>query len=290
MANPRHALRVRLNGAPAPHANVLARATENARIGEAGQATMARILTEKYPKWRKKLVTLCAADELDTAALTKALQSYKNDLDLAIYSTEGELCREAGQLKVGSTVLEEFFTLLLTRVANDSGRSDLTAGPVRALTGVSIDAEGRMVASAKDVDAAIYREVRNFEGVRHSVIGLECKTNLDKTMLEGISSTAEAVKGLDPTAAYSVIAEWRDMASKRPAGCRVDDIFVLRGRRPRSDERLTALTYRERMEHRDEYIAFLASMPFREKVVDWFVKRSQGFLAPAQDGGDAGWF
>ena len=59
---------------------------------------------------------------------------------------------------------------------------------------------------------------------------IECKTYLDKTMLEGCANAAEQLKKINPNAIYIVAAEWLKLTeavnlSKYPA---IDQIYCLR--------------------------------------------------------------
>lgn len=60
-------------------------------------------------------------------------------------------------------------------------------------------------------------------------VAIECKTYLDKTMLEGSSSAAEQLKMRNPNALYVVVAEWLKLTSSvNLKKYKVDQIYVLR--------------------------------------------------------------
>lgn len=60
-------------------------------------------------------------------------------------------------------------------------------------------------------------------------IAIECKTYLDKTMLEGSSSAAEQLKLRNPNALYIVVAEWLKLTeSINVRKYKVDQVYVLR--------------------------------------------------------------
>ncbi len=60
-------------------------------------------------------------------------------------------------------------------------------------------------------------------------IAVECKTYLDKTMLEGSSSAAEQLKLRSPNSLYIVVAEWLKLTeSINLRKFKVDQIYVLR--------------------------------------------------------------
>lgn len=60
-------------------------------------------------------------------------------------------------------------------------------------------------------------------------VAIECKTYLDKTMLEGSSRAAEELKARNPNARYVVVAEWLKLSSDvNLQKYKVDQIYVLR--------------------------------------------------------------
>jgi len=60
-------------------------------------------------------------------------------------------------------------------------------------------------------------------------VAIECKTYLDKTMLEGSSTAGAQLFSRNPNAMYVVVAEWLKLTDKvNLKKYRVDQIFVLR--------------------------------------------------------------
>ena len=60
-------------------------------------------------------------------------------------------------------------------------------------------------------------------------IAIECKTYLDKTMLEGSSASAEQLKMKNPNAIYIVVAEWLKLTEQvNLRKFKVDQIYILR--------------------------------------------------------------
>lgn len=61
------------------------------------------------------------------------------------------------------------------------------------------------------------------------VIAIECKTYLDKTMLEGSSRAAEDLKARNPNSLYIVVMEWVKLSNDvNLRKYKVDQIYVLR--------------------------------------------------------------
>jgi hypothetical protein len=60
-------------------------------------------------------------------------------------------------------------------------------------------------------------------------VAIECKTYLDKTMLEGSSTAAEQLKHRNPNAMYILVAEWLKLTEQvNLRKFKVDQIYVLR--------------------------------------------------------------
>lgn len=60
-------------------------------------------------------------------------------------------------------------------------------------------------------------------------VAIECKTYLDKTMLEGASTAAEQLKSRNPNALYFVVSEWLKLTENvNLRKFKVDQIYVLR--------------------------------------------------------------
>jgi hypothetical protein len=66
-------------------------------------------------------------------------------------------------------------------------------------------------------------------GFQVPAIAIECKTYLDKTMLEGSSTAAEQLKHRNPNALYIVVAEWLKLTEQvNLRKYKVDQIYILR--------------------------------------------------------------
>jgi len=61
------------------------------------------------------------------------------------------------------------------------------------------------------------------------VVSVECKTYIDKTMLEGSIATAEKIKMGNPHCLFLVVTEWYEVSYEvDPKYSRIDQIYVLR--------------------------------------------------------------
>jgi hypothetical protein len=77
-------------------------------------------------------------------------------------------------------------------------------------------------------------------------VAVECKTYLDKTMLEGSSTAAEQLKQRNPNAIYIVVAEWLKLTEQiNLKKFKVDQIYVLRKQKNTDREYRYAETYKK---------------------------------------------
>jgi len=80
---------------------------------------------------------------------------------------------------------------------------------------------------------ASFANSKNEAIVTHSLkipaVAIECKTYLDKTMLESASASAEELKRINPNSRYFIAAEWLKLTeSVNLRKYRIDQIYVLR--------------------------------------------------------------
>lgn len=76
-------------------------------------------------------------------------------------------------------------------------------------------------------------------------VAIECKTYLDKTMLEGSSTAAEQLKHRNPNAIYIVVAEWLKLTEQvNLRKYKVDQIYILRKQKNTDREYRYAESYK----------------------------------------------
>src|SRR5271157_445283 len=185
--------------------------------------------------------------------LTRLMNSYKDNLEveLIMKSQSSFLIRQKGQLKLDSSVIEEFLIHLVDRRVLE-GLPDFTLdiGPQTAFmslafTPTNLDALGGMPPveiKEKDADFALGKRIyfkfspdpqfatgKTTEGkLVLAVLAAECKMNLDKTMFQEAAGTAARLKQGCPMSRYYLLVEYLDM---EPEDCRltaIDNVFLLR--------------------------------------------------------------
>ncbi|CEZ19395.1 Restriction endonuclease [Candidatus Methylopumilus planktonicus] len=206
-------------------------------------------IREKYNSWKKKNETLIGplnkTDEKDSKIIedrVSLLNEYKDFLDQQHFAEKFD-----SRSNLHSSVLEEFmYYLFRDLVAHISpyaliGKShsfkDLF---FRANSFDSLIKKPNALIEKKDHDFAIGTSVKAEMSCRGSdeielhdwdipAVAIECKTYLDKTMLQDASTAAEQLKQKNPNALYIVVAEWLKLTeSVNLKKYKIDQIYVLR--------------------------------------------------------------
>lgn len=153
----------------------------------------------------------------------------------------------SAQTKFRPTILEEFMAILFRDLIEECRKNcpcgKLNLGAVKAYANLyfygkdfSAFVEKPTIGlNLKDQDFAIYRDVEfkvdGGEAVVASlpIVAVECKSYIDKTMLEGSVATAEKIKAGNPYALFCMVSEQYDVSMNvDPAYSRIDQIYVLR--------------------------------------------------------------
>ena len=138
------------------------------------------------------------------------------------------------QSKFLSTIMEEFFKLILEPIATEFG---LNCGSSKAFSQLSIENnpgnEPVATISTKDQDIALYNEVEiTISGkttkVSVPIVSIECKTWLDKTMLEGSASTGGRIKQGISNAKFYIITETYGVGKLVHKPKSIDSIFIVK--------------------------------------------------------------
>jgi hypothetical protein len=140
------------------------------------------------------------------------------------------------QSKLLSTIMEEFFKLILAPIAT---ANNLLCGSIKAYNQLSIEnsisGEQKFIISEKDQDLAIYKNIfLKINDINHKIsvplLSIECKTWLDKTMLEGSASTAYRIKQGVTNAKFYIITETYGVGKNVIKPKEIDKIFITKKR------------------------------------------------------------
>ena len=108
----------------------------------------------------------------------------------------------------------------------------------------------------------------------------ECKTNLDKTMFQEATATANDVKSALPGAKYFLLCEWLDMTPVSTASTDIDEVLLMRkAKRINSNVRSSFNSHSGRTEKSAWYREFLESHPFDVNVFSRFVGHIESLLS-----------
>ena len=177
------------------------------------------ILTNKESKIKEKVT---------------ALNNYKNAIKNNSYSPQD---------KFSSSVIEEFLSVLLCIITKDTA---FEIGSIKAYSNLYFsmghNKDLNMKINHKDQDVAIYKTLTlecNEQQVQVHVpiVSIECKTYLDKTMLEGSLSTADKISTGSPDCLFFIVTETYDVDSNvQASSLNIDNVFILRKQKRKGKE------------------------------------------------------
>jgi len=203
-----------------------------------------RQLRAILPEYMKYLRAnhIVGMDDASVCKRVSALNSYYGYIHGAGYDK-----LLTAQSKFRPTILEEFMVLLFRDVVrkfcDDHPDGPLKLGAVDAYANlyfyskdlVSFARQPTIGLNSKNQDFAIYRDVNiSVDGLKPQpaslpIVAVECKTYIDKNMLESSVATAEKIKSGNPRSLFCMVAECYDVnVDVDPAYSRIDQIFVLR--------------------------------------------------------------
>jgi hypothetical protein len=188
-------------------------------------------IIEQYIEYRESLDKYILP--VNFGKITYYLNNYKDFLRQYDYEF-------SVQSKLKSTVLEEFLFILFSR---NELCSKLKKGAIEAYSNLYfnpksfdefVNKPASLYINRKNQDFTIYKEYevvvdKEKKILKVPIISIECKTYLDKTMLEGSVSTAEKIKQGNPQAKFYIVTETYDVDYEVDIyGTQIDQIYVLR--------------------------------------------------------------
>ncbi len=283
---------------PTPHLDKLTAAIDNDKMPEAAKPALHNCIT-LYHQWVADMQAVHGSREQVVAELIDLFNQYKFHVDFnLIYSNQEDfLYRQKGQLKLDNSVIEEFLPHLVFKAFPEL--SNINLGPTKCFSAAyfktSLNAQtngGNLTIRTKDQDFAISKKLyvksshdasfQRSDSVETYLgyVTAECKTNLDKTMFQEATATANDVKSALPGAKYFLLCEWLDMTPVSTAPTDIDEVLILRkSKRIPSNVRKTFNTYAGRMKKADWYHEFLTSRPFSHEVFMRFVGHIESLIS-----------
>ncbi|MBF0338108.1 MAG: Bpu10I family restriction endonuclease [Nitrospirae bacterium] len=215
-------------------------------------AKSRQYLTEirlQYDQWKQANIDLkgpfllkADSDLLVLEKRTKLLNGYKNFIDQQKYAEQFD-----SRSNLHSSVLEEFMYYLFKDMVADFSEHALIGKShtfkdlfFKSHSYKSMLTTPNVLIEKKDHDFAIGVRINaDFKCFEQSTtqsetwdipaVTVECKTYLDKTMLQDASTAAELLKHRNPNVLYIVVAEWLKLTEAvNLRKFKIDQIYVLR--------------------------------------------------------------
>lgn len=279
---------------PTPHYDKLQQLLNNHKLPEADRESIQKTI-EKYQEWIKSMDEITSKGDEKVKTLVKTLNEYKTFVEVElIWDSEANfLYRQRGQLKLDNSIIEEFLPRLVDAdIISALKGKNYESGPRTTFSGayftttLTIPQKGAglqirkknqdfTVSRAAYLKSSFDEKFPAKDTVTHKIylafVAAECKTNLDKTMFQGVLATAHDLKMAFPGSRYYLLCEWLDMTPISTKATDLDEVIILRGKRMSSDIRKKFAKSATRKAEREWYRNFLVSNPVREDSVLRFV-------------------
>jgi len=278
---------------PTPHGDKLNALLQNKKLPSPDYPRVEEAI-KRYNNWLKEIRDVSSNNYEEVVnQMVGLLNTYMEylEVDLIFDSKEDFLYRQKGQLKLNSSVIEEFLPWLVTKSLSNQLKKyhNLAFGPTTCFSSVRFESSitspkigGGLYLKEKDHDFAISRKLfirtsyqKNFKkadtkGTNIAYVVAECKTNLDKTMFQEAAATAMDIKTAVPGARYFLLCEWLDMTPISTAITTIDEVLILRkSRRLESNIREKFNTAKGREQNRDIFLSNLREHPL---AIDVFLR------------------
>ena len=284
-----------------PHYDKLLGLLANSKLPEVDKPRIEAAL-EHYRAWVAGMEALSSEGDQRVRELVALLNDYKLaiEFDLVFESPENILYRQSGQLKLSSSVLEEFLPRLAdprilpslrgkqyesgprTSFASIYFMSTVTSGPSQIGLRVRVKNQdftiGRQAYVKASFDQHFAASGTAEERIYLAYIAAECKTNLDKSMWQEATATAHDLRVGLPGSRYFLLCEWLDMPVPSREGTDIHTVYIFRGKRLTSNVREGFATAEGRQKGRDSYLKRLRSYPIKDEVMLAFVHEMQAII------------
>ena len=222
---------------------------ERRKYGDTISKQYLQEIREKYEEWKIANLALSGPkkekqeNDIDIIRQRVSLfNTYKDFIDQQKYAEHFD-----SRSNLHSTALEEFMYYLFKDLTSDYS-VDALIGKSRAFKDLSFKCDNYSgmlttpgaLLEVKDYDfvigATINAEFKckgtdngDTKSFDMPAVAIECKTYLDKTMLESCSTTGEQLKKNNPNALYIVVAERLKLSEAvNLKNCKIDQIYILR--------------------------------------------------------------
>lgn len=265
-----------------PHGSKLKALLVNKKLDASDKPRVQQAI-DKYEELKKNLDKL---NNVQTLLEDKVnlINLYKKHIDFElIYNSPNDfLYRQNGQLKLSNSILEEFIPYFIDKrlIPGLTHIVDLTHGSKSSFSGLSFGGsiqpldKGGVFLKFKDQDFALAKKHKiTIEEVANSTnrfskefdvayFAAEIKTNLDKTMFQEASQTANELKIAVTGSKYLLLCEYLDMTPINTRLTAIDEVIILRqAKRLSSSIRENFSEAAGRQAYATEYEKFLDDNP-----------------------------
>lgn len=225
--------------------------------GKAKRAELLGVITA-YNLFRSKVNSITSLETPQVIQLVEALNEYRS-LAVPVF----DKLDNAGQQALGYTIMEEFFYLLFNKKLESTQvmPSNLFLGKGNSYVSLSFTPSSfkevfnkpKPYIHTKDQDfvmgASIEINVVADGSTETSttvipIVAIECKTYLERNMLDSCAATARRLKAAMPYCIYIVASEYMKMSNASPELTDIDEVYILckaknadRERRKRNSEK-----------------------------------------------------
>lgn len=229
--------------------NIHQKEAHRAKYQDAKSKQYLAEIREKYETWKSANLALIgpikevtAHDEEIIKKRVELFNEYKDFIDQQMYAEQFD-----SRSNLHSSALEEFMYYLFKDIVADYSANALI-GKSRAFKELSFKSDNYdsmlvhpgALLEVKDYDFVIGATINatfrckgkdsgDEESFDMPAVAIECKTYLDKTMLESCSTTGEQLKRNNPNALYIVVAERLKLSEAvNLKNNKIDQIYILR--------------------------------------------------------------
>lgn len=194
-----------------------------------------------YEAYREKVEELSIQDENGIRDIVDALNEYRK-VAIPVFDKQ----KNSGQNGLGSTVIEEFFYLLFEKKMAIMGieHDNMFIGKGNSYVSLSFTpssfqemfSKPAAYIHTKDQDFVLGASVNiniNADGTEDlkstviPVVAIECKTYLERNMLDSCAATASRLKNAMPYCIYIVASEYMKMDEATPELTDIDEVYIL---------------------------------------------------------------
>lgn len=227
-----------------------------ARQNGNNRQTFERII-EYYERFRNSIDAIETLDHEGIRSFVSALNEYRRNA-IPVF----DRLSNAGQVALGYTIMEEFFYLLFLKKAQlmNLRNESLFLGKGNSYVSLSFT-PGSFADIFNNPNAYIHTKDQDFvlgvniqiqvtaDGTPETtntvipVVAIECKTYLERNMLDSCAATAGRLKNAMPYCIYIVASEYMKMSDATPELTDIDEVYILckaknsdRERRKRANE------------------------------------------------------